>query len=74
MPDYNRAAQYQLVVKMATELGADPTLAVEKAMAMQENSLPPELSILLDLIGMRNIGTGAGSGPGVPASDGSPVT
>lgn len=77
VPAYNNAAQYQLMVKMATELGGDPTLAVEKAMYMQDNSLPPELPILLDILGMREVGSASGStgaSPGAQATAGASKT
>jgi len=52
---YNHEAKYQLIVKMATEMGMDSSDAVQKASEMKRNELPPELPILLDLMGVRSI-------------------
>ena len=52
-PEYATASTYQSLVATAVECGVDRDVIAQQVLAMKEADNPPEISILLDMCGLR---------------------
>jgi hypothetical protein len=55
MQEYDSAHRYQDMLNTALSLGCDPLASLQHMHLMRENGLPPDVSLLLDLMGVSEL-------------------